>query len=166
MEPDPLGAVLGPLLGAIGSLIDPGAGSVEIYKDAPAEHRPLRLAAPDTARDIHPSEIRSAGLTTDYTGGLAIELSFDDAVRDWFATTTRDNVGNTISVLICGAEVTAPVIREPILAGNVLITGNLDAVEWSSLLAVVAGQFDCEGRALAPVKTPGDGPRRSGNRDE
>jgi len=62
--------------------------------------------------------------TNSQTGQTVISIRFTDAGRALFAAATEAHIGERFAVVIDGVVVTAPVIREPIMAGQGEIEGN------------------------------------------
>ena len=53
-----------------------------------------------------------------------VNISLDRAGTKKFAKTTRDNVGKRLAIILDNKIISAPVINEPILSGNSVITGD------------------------------------------
>lgn len=65
-----------------------------------------------------------------------VSFRFDQVGAKRFADATRDNVGRPFAIVLDGKVVSAPVIREPILGGSGVISGNF-TVESANDLAVL-----------------------------
>ena len=63
---------------------------------------------------------------SDVTGNnqYCIEVGFNEAGTQAFADVTRDHIGETLSILINGEEISAPRINEEIADGKCVISGN------------------------------------------
>ncbi|MCP3969971.1 MAG: hypothetical protein GY717_06585 [Rhodobacteraceae bacterium] len=162
MEPEGLGTILGAVIGALAELSEPLPKSVEVNQNAPAEHRPLRFAMPDRILDIHPGELREIARSEPVPGYPALTLSFTPGMTDWFAETTRANVDAPMTMSICGDEVSAPVIREPILGGELMIAGPFDRAELDAMMLVIAGHVDCDGTRMFETAPAGTNSRTGG----
>jgi preprotein translocase subunit SecD len=69
------------------------------------------------------------------TGQPVVSITFDAASTEAFAAFSRDNVGRKTVVRIDGEEIMSPIIREPILEGNVQISGNMTMADARDLAA-------------------------------
>jgi preprotein translocase subunit SecD len=56
-----------------------------------------------------------------------VHISFDDDGTKRFAEMTSEHIGERIAIVLDGAIISAPVINEPILGGEVQISGNFTA---------------------------------------
>ncbi len=167
MEPEGLGGLLGALAGAVAGIADPAPpGPVEINRSAPAEHRPLRFEAPDRAVDVHPGDIVEASKARDWSDRDALSLTFGPDLAMWLAEATTAHVGNPIAVSLCGQQIAAPIVMEPILGGSVQISGALSSEEIDAYLQVIAGRIDCDGQPMSIPDKPPAAPRRPGSRGD
>lgn len=92
-------------------------------------------------------DIASAAARADpVSASPVVELTLTPAGRDRLARATTDNVGRTLAVLVDGALITAPIIREPILGGRVQISGLMTAAEATDLARLLGAVAD---RSLA-----------------
>jgi preprotein translocase subunit SecD len=57
-------------------------------------------------------------------GQPVVSFRFDSIGADRFGDATRDNVGRLFAIVLDGEVISAPVIREPILGGSGVISGN------------------------------------------
>ena len=69
------------------------------------------------------------------TGQPAIGIAFDTGSAEALAAFTRDHVGRQIVIRIDGEDVMSPIIREPILGGEILISGNMTMADAEALAA-------------------------------
>ena len=69
------------------------------------------------------------------TGQPAIGIAFDTDSAEALAAFTRDHVGRQIVIRIDGEDVMSPIIREPILGGEILISGNMTMADAEALAA-------------------------------
>jgi preprotein translocase subunit SecD len=69
------------------------------------------------------------------TGEPVVSITFDAASTEAFAAFTRDNVGRKTVVRIDGEDVMSPIIREPILGGEVQISGSMTMADAKALAA-------------------------------
>ena len=82
-------------------------------------------------------------------GQPVVSLVLTPAGRDQLARVTTDHVGQALAIVVDGSLLTAPIIREPILAGGLQISG-LDSLEQAKNLARRLGRAaDKPGRSLA-----------------
>ena len=58
-----------------------------------------------------------------YSGESVVNIQFDAEGGQKFARMTQANVGQRIAIVLDGAIITAPIVQEPILDGNVQISG-------------------------------------------
>ena len=66
-------------------------------------------------------------------GRPVVSFRFDTAGGKRFGDATRDNVGRQLAIVLDGKVISAPVIREPILGGNGIISGNFTTEEAQDL---------------------------------
>ncbi len=162
MEPDPLGTLLGTVIGALGALADPQTAT-SINHEAPATFRPLRFAAVGQVIDIHPTEIESLRFENDPYGLPRLAIRFGPDVAAWVAATTQMAVGDRMLVSLCEQELMDAIIQEPILSASMALSGSLETEEMTAAMLIVAGQVDCEGAPLEGAAPPPPN-RRSGGR--
>lgn len=89
--------------------------------------------------------IKSAHVIKGNLGEPQISFAFDDAGRQAFAEVTTTNVNRQLAILIDGELYSAPVIREPIMAGSGSISGGSMTDEDAFRLALMLGN---------PVRVP------------
>jgi preprotein translocase subunit SecD len=65
--------------------------------------------------------------------GPAVKFRFDTAGARRFGDATRDNVGKPFAIVLDNKVISAPVIKEPILGGEGIITGSFTAQSASDL---------------------------------
>jgi preprotein translocase subunit SecD len=68
-----------------------------------------------------------------------VEVSFDHRGRDILASITRQNVGHRIALVIGDEVITAPVIQEPILDGEIEISGAFSQEAAENLALLLRG---------------------------
>ncbi len=68
-----------------------------------------------------------------YTEEAAVQISFDEVGKKRLSELTSKNVGSMIAIILDGEVLTTPVIREPILDGVVLVSGNFTPQEAKDL---------------------------------
>jgi preprotein translocase subunit SecD len=81
------------------------------------------------------TQIIKAQQSYDQDGKPDIEIGFNTAGAKRFGRVTQENVGKPFAIILDGRVLSAPVINEPILGGNALITGNF-TVQSANDLAV------------------------------
>ncbi len=69
------------------------------------------------------------------TGEPVVSITFDAVSTEAFAAFTRDSVGRNTVVRIDGEDVMRAIIREPILGGQVQISGNMTMADAEDLAA-------------------------------
>jgi RNA polymerase sigma factor (sigma-70 family) len=67
--------------------------------------------------------VKSAVAETDASGVTRIDVVFNEAGRDRFATVTRENIGKQLAISLEGRSYAMPVLRTEIPGGRVQITG-------------------------------------------
>jgi protein-export membrane protein SecD len=115
-----------------GVMIVPGDG-----KDVGPDGKPRLYAV---QRRISVSGDRLVGATpgtNPQTGEWVINFKFDSVGTRQFADTTRDNVGRPFAIVLDGKVISAPVIREPILAGSGQISGSFNAATATDLAVLL-----------------------------
>lgn len=104
----------------------------------------LRITSPSDVRDVPPGDIVAASaIFDDVTGQYMISLTFGAELSAWFATETGEHVGEIIEIIVCNEVVTAPIVREVIANGAVVISGNLTKPEAETQVARIRGEFHC-----------------------
>ena len=83
----------------------------------------LTLRSNNESLLLGPDVIVAAEQLYDYSGQPAVLIELAPGAAAKLAALTQANVGRTIDILIQDRIVASPVIREPILAGRVSITG-------------------------------------------
>ncbi len=63
-----------------------------------------------------------------------VALQFDAEGKDIFAEITKDNIGKIVAIYLDGAPISTPVVREPILDGQAVISGNFTPNEAKQLV--------------------------------
>ena len=79
--------------------------------------------------------LRAEAIADRATGEPVVSIMFDPASTEAFAAFTRDNVGRKTVVRIDGEDVMSPIIREPILGGEVQISGGMTMADAKALAA-------------------------------
>jgi preprotein translocase subunit SecD len=74
-------------------------------------------------------DIVRARAATDSGGAPAVEIELTEQGREKFAKLTGDHQGKPLAILVAGKVICAPVVREKISGGKVLITGNFTREE-------------------------------------
>ncbi|MCL4418758.1 protein translocase subunit SecD [Patescibacteria group bacterium] len=71
------------------------------------------------------SDLQSSSVTFDSnTGKPQVQLAFSSEGSQKFAEITKRNVNKVVAIILDNQVIEAPRVREPILAGNAVITGN------------------------------------------
>jgi len=92
--------------------------------------------------------LKSAGWANNQqTGQVVVTFRFDSVGAKEFADITRDNVGHRFAIILDKKILTAPVIREPILAGSGEIEGNFTVQSANDLSVLLRA-----GALPAPLK--------------
>lgn len=80
------------------------------------------------------------------TGMPVLSLVLDAASAKAFADFTGANVGRAITISVAGEVLTSPFVREPILGGELRITGSMTPADAERLAAAVrsAGTVEVE----------------------
>lgn len=114
---------------------------------------PLRLSLALLAllAGLHPAlaeplalEVAAALASFDATGAPVVNVTLAPESARAFGAFTLANVGKRIEVRVDGTVVTAPVIREPIAGGTIMISGSMTADD--------AGRLAMRLRGGAPVE--------------
>lgn len=108
---------------------------------AELEEGALELSVAGESLTVLPRDISYVNVYTSPETGLQIALQTEAAA--WLAGVTSAHIGQPMSLSICGAEITAPVIREVIVSGDVLITGGYDTDMLDAASQVLYGQINC-----------------------
>jgi SecD/SecF fusion protein len=84
----------------------------------------------DRLSDAYPSYDQQTGMPV-------VSFRFDNAGAKRFAKVTKENVGRALAIVLDGKVLSAPVIREPILAGQGQISGDFSVEEAAMLSALL-----------------------------
>ena len=150
MEPE--SSVLGAILGAVTGLVSPEGGTGAIYRpqsDVPADYRPLQIATEGYTYDMRPAELQTVSLVL--SNGPALAIDFGPSAASWIAERTTQALGEPLWIRVCGEEVMAPIIVEPILDGQVMITGNFMEAELREVAELITGQSVCDMSNVVPA---------------
>lgn len=79
----------------------------------------------------------ASAMIDSFTGEPVVTIRFDALGGQQFAQMSRDNLDRRIAVMVDGEVITAPVIQEPILGGQVQIAGGFDGEEAAQLAALL-----------------------------
>jgi protein-export membrane protein SecD len=86
---------------------------------------------------IRGADLADARASIDFrTGEPVVDFSFNSKGTRRFARATQENVGRPFAIVLDGEVLSAPVIREPILGGRGIISGNF-TVESAANLAIL-----------------------------
>jgi preprotein translocase subunit SecD len=91
------------------------------------------VATAAVANPLTLTVLKAEAISDMATGEPVVSISFDAASTEAFAAFTRDNVGRKTVIRIDGEEIMRPIIREPILGGEVLISGNMTMADAGDL---------------------------------
>ncbi|WP_143027055.1 preprotein translocase subunit SecD [Rhodospira trueperi] len=98
-------------------------------------HMPARYAVRAkiemSSDDIREVEVRVVG------GQPVVSFRFSPDGASRFATLTADNIGRALAMVLDGAVISAPIIREPILGGAGIISGGFTEREARDLAVVL-----------------------------
>lgn len=98
-----------------------------------------------TTEDATASRFESTELTGRYLKGAdlrfnqlsgepIVSLQFNDKGADLFAKITKNNVGQVVAIFLDGRPISTPVVNEPILTGEAVISGNFSLAEAKMLV--------------------------------
>lgn len=93
----------------------------------------LAMATSAVAAPLSLTVVKAEVVADIATGQPVVSITFDAASAEAFAAFTRDNVGMLTVVRVDGEEIMRPVIREPIVAGTVQISGNMTMADAEAL---------------------------------
>jgi len=150
MEPEI--SILGAILGAVTGLVSPDGGAGATYRpqpDVPAEYRPLQIATEGYSYDMRPTELREVSLI--FSDGPALAIEFGPNAASWIAVRTTQAVGEYLWIHVCGEEVMVPIILEPILNGQVTITGDFTVSQLRDVAELITGQSVCDMGDVIPA---------------
>ncbi|MEI6058080.1 MAG: protein translocase subunit SecD [bacterium] len=68
------------------------------------------------------------------TGAAIVSITFNAEGTALFASTTKANIGNILGIFLDGANISLPVIQEPILDGTAQISGNFTTATAQTLV--------------------------------
>lgn len=74
-------------------------------------------------------KVATALASFDSTGAAVVNVTFDPASRSALADFTAANVGQRVALRVDGEVVSAPVIRDAITGGEIVISGAMTAEE-------------------------------------
>lgn len=141
MEPDGsglIGGFIAALTGIMGwgdaeppAFPRPGATVIELRVD----EETLRLA-PGQILSVQPDR-------NGQTGEPQIGLTLTEEASDAFGRITSAHVGDRMDLSVCGDVVMSPVIRSPILGGQIVVSGNFTVEETETYARIIAGEIPC-----------------------
>ncbi|TBX15999.1 SecDF P1 head subdomain-containing protein [Nioella sediminis] len=80
----------------------------------------------------------------DTVGWPQLELTFDDSAAALFAEITTTHQGQEMELVVCDQVLMAPVIQEPILGGQIVVSGNFTQDEMSRYANQISGSIPCD----------------------
>ncbi len=86
-------------------------------------------------------------------GSWAVQIAFTDKGADLFGEITSDGVGRLLAIVLDGTVISAPRIRDPILGGRAMITGNFSVDEARALAALIAHGPVPDGLSVLSIET-------------
>jgi len=115
-------------------------GLTSIYKNRPLE---TKL----TGKDLKSAQVTYG---SNGNGTPQVQLNFSSTGTKYFADITQRNVGKQVAIVLDNIAISAPVVQQPILNGNAVISGNFTQDQAKSL------QIQLNSGALpAPLKLIG-----------
>ena len=113
------------------------AGTEILYSEPlPGTNTPEPIAVRKKVMLTGDMLVDASASTDPQTGEWVVSFRFDGEGAKRFATATRENVGRRFAIVLDDKVISAPVIREPILAGQGQISGNF-TVQGANDLAVL-----------------------------
>jgi preprotein translocase subunit SecD len=110
----------------------------------------LAAAAPASAAPLALSVARAYVLSEPATGQPALAITLSPESTAAFAGFTRENLDKVVEFRIDGKVVMAPTVREPILRGEVQVSGNftrLDLLETANRIWSGKARVEVEAKA-------------------
>ena len=74
------------------------------------------------------------------TGNLGVRVTLTEKGKERFASLTERSVGKRLAIVVNGKIVSAPVVREKIAGGEVVVNGNFSAKEADELAEIFNGK--------------------------
>ncbi len=116
----------------------------ESYERVPGTDEPVTSYLVSRTENVSGENLVDAQSTL-HENRPAVSFRFDAAGARAFADTTRSNAGRFLAILLDDKVISAPVINEPILGGNGVITGQFSFQETNDLaLLLRAGALPAE----------------------
>ena len=109
---------------AMAGRVPPGAQLMPSADELDGSGRPRMYLVRKRVMVSGDSLINAAPSVDQRDGQPVVSFRFDTAGAKRFGKVTRDNVGKPFAIVLDGAVISAPVIREPILGGSGQISGN------------------------------------------
>jgi len=151
---------------------------IDMGSESVPEGSEIRMIDPETGAEINGSEIpegimgitadhviltgedfENAAMTLDQMGHPQIEFEFKPEGRDLFGRHTSTHVGMYLAIVLDNRVISCPVIREPIIQGRGVISGNFMRQEAEELsLMLNSGKL--------PVSVEIESVRNTGGTDE
>lgn len=88
---------------------------------------------------IQGSVVSEAHVSVGPDGKALVQFSLTPEGRDRFAALSRENIGHRLAVVVNGAVVASPTVREPMVEGKGQISGNFTEAETGALAAEMTG---------------------------
>lgn len=126
------------------SIIKP-AGTKLLFEDRPAADQGGGIGYYVKNQEILGGESLINAAATFQEGQPVISFRFDNSGAKKFARVTKENVGHPFAIILDDKVISAPVIREPILTGSGIISGNFTSQSASDLAVLLrAGALPAE----------------------
>lgn len=93
----------------------------------------LAMGAAPALADSVALKVATALAAFDSTGAAVVNVRLDPASQQAFADFTAANVGRRVELRVDDRVVSSPVIRDPITAGEIVISGAMTAVDAGNL---------------------------------
>jgi hypothetical protein len=104
----------------------------------------IDLQAGQDRLTVAPNGLAEVGIHDDPFGaGPLVRLSLGPSAATRLAEITQAHIGGSMDVFICGDLVLSARIVEPILAGDLVVSGTNTQAEAESLIRVLNGEIGC-----------------------
>lgn len=141
MEPDGSG-LIGGFIAALTGIMGWGNDAPPVYPLPGATVIELRVEG--DALSLAPAQVLSVQPDVNaQTGAPQIGLTLTREAAEAFGRITSLHVGDRMDLSVCGDILMTPVIREPILGGQIVISGDFTVEETETYAGMIAGVIPC-----------------------
>ncbi|MEM9317637.1 MAG: hypothetical protein AAGA70_01365 [Pseudomonadota bacterium] len=142
MEPDGLSTFLAAAIAAMSGIVgEPGAQNFDLQAGSAGQPPALTISGMGRSINLGPGDLSAVRLEVEPQPALIIRFEAEGAA--WMAETTTMALGQPLVLSVCGQQVAAPIVHEPITGGEVMISGAFDSETLTGIAGLISGQVLC-----------------------